>query len=533
MNNYMKNEPENQSPIINEEPSFFSMEQEMEPIIEELTELFITIQNSGLTDSGDESDVTNLLDRLPQSSGTAIKLLLAGEVEELNNDFKFSPEVLLGMMISLSQAEKQGEELDFSLEGFEGIQQILTEAFEIEFDVTHNQFSTLLTDVSNQLPLLSEVADTKLPTKLNNISNHRVYQLLNHEISEPVVEEVAQIIEIKASNQVQEQIVEDPLMNNRIEIPMQATPIGPLHSNEDVELTYNKLSQLVKEILPTETENLPDIETVSSKLIEKIEQLSIEKGTAAAFLGQLLRRINLESSQVNNNKGNQAIQEFDGIVEQLLPDISKQGSLATKNNDQAKMISDILTAAIQSLDASSGQIETGKPVLHSENTPMTKIQQFVIHVGQNSTESQAKTRQEFIQQFYDIVNAGKFRATTNGHSQMVIKFKPDHLGSVIVKLSQINGEFTARIITASKAAQELVESNISQLRAHFSAQNITVDRLETYSQEQYQGLLKDSDQSGTKKEQQDESGRKNESELNKTEDAFSDHLLEEIVNLQV
>ncbi|WP_078547126.1 flagellar hook-length control protein FliK [Litchfieldia alkalitelluris] len=165
-----------------------------------------------------------------------------------------------------------------------------------------------------------------------------------------------------------------------------------------------------------------------------------------------------------------------------------------------------------------------------ENPTVTRLQQYVIHIGQPTGGSQ--TKNEFISQFYEVLSNSKFKTIANGHSQMVIKFKPEHLGSLIVKLTQVDGEFSVKIITASNGAKELVESNIHQLRALFQIQGLTFDKLETYSQQQYSDLLRDPPDS-EKENQQQQQRRKNEKDHLTPEESFKDSLQDEILNISV
>ncbi|MFC4320179.1 flagellar hook-length control protein FliK [Litchfieldia salsa] len=415
-------------------------------------------------------EITELLSQLSDDLASKIEMVLNGEFGDIaDNDSLLNSEDLLAMIASFVQSETNGDKIELSENAFIELQQIISDTFGVKFDVTHDKFSTLLSDINKQFPKITRNAESKETSKLNNISNMKIYQMVTLE--------------------------EQQLLQNELK-------------QQQFESHISKLKQLV------------------ANVAEEISHTNLDKGTANHYLNQMIRKIITDSTQTNSTSIELA--ELENFLAQQLP-VSGIKPELNKSIDQKALLL-MLSDATETLNIKINDLDVLKPITGIESTTMSKLEQFVIHVGQGQSLNQSQARSEFIQQFYEIVSAGKFRAGGNGHSQMVIKFKPDHLGSVIVKLSQINGEFTAKIITASNSARELLESNITQLRALLSAQNISVDKLEMYSQEQYSDLMKDAEQSN--KDQQNDTARKNESDSIEEEDTFSG-LLEEIVNLQV
>jgi len=62
-------------------------------------------------------------------------------------------------------------------------------------------------------------------------------------------------------------------------------------------------------------------------------------------------------------------------------------------------------------------------------------------------------------------------------TETLIRLVPEHLGSVNVKLSILNGQLTASITTETAMAKEVLESNLAVLRTNLQNQGVTVERL--------------------------------------------------------
>nr|WP_280922993.1 flagellar hook-length control protein FliK [Virgibacillus litoralis] len=89
----------------------------------------------------------------------------------------------------------------------------------------------------------------------------------------------------------------------------------------------------------------------------------------------------------------------------------------------------------------------------------------------------------------------------NGTSQLNITLRPENLGDMMVKLTQINGEMTVKIMVTSHAAKEMLESNMHQLRNMFSPQQVVVEKQEVSSQQAQTNQSEQDDQNNSGQEQ--------------------------------
>ncbi|GAA0495620.1 hypothetical protein GCM10008986_22980 [Salinibacillus aidingensis] len=131
----------------------------------------------------------------------------------------------------------------------------------------------------------------------------------------------------------------------------------------------------------------------------------------------------------------------------------------------------IQTKAAQELST----IKTGTAV-SVDSMPMSKVEQFTIYLQRNGgNQAATNNSHDFMEQFQKIIKSSRF-IQNEGSSQLTLKLKPAHLGDMVVKFTQINGEMAVRIAVSSQAAKEMLESNINQLRHMFQPNQVVIDK---------------------------------------------------------
>ncbi len=94
-----------------------------------------------------------------------------------------------------------------------------------------------------------------------------------------------------------------------------------------------------------------------------------------------------------------------------------------------------------------------------------------------------------------IVDKAVFRLR-NGHSEVRIDLKPDALGHVRLQIVTENHQVTLRIMAESRAAKDLIDSGIGQLKADLQAQGLRVDELEVSVANEFSDFNRHSDLAG-------------------------------------
>ena len=76
----------------------------------------------------------------------------------------------------------------------------------------------------------------------------------------------------------------------------------------------------------------------------------------------------------------------------------------------------------------------------------------------------------------DILTRVRTR-TSNEYREIRLQLSPEHLGKVVIKVSQDNGTISAHIQASTQAAKEIIESELNQLRDELTNQGINIEEL--------------------------------------------------------
>lgn len=146
--------------------------------------------------------------------------------------------------------------------------------------------------------------------------------------------------------------------------------------------------------------------------------------------------------------------------------------------------------------------------------PMTKIEQFVIYSHNQETTTSITFEQELLQKFEQAIRTSQFLRANNGPNQLIFHLKPENLGEMTVRLIEVNGEMTAKIIVTSEATRKALQSNIHQLKTMFSPHQVVIEKQEEIVIQQAEdkgekGEEKDKEREGFYKEQEEQSDKGN------------------------
>lgn len=178
----------------------------------------------------------------------------------------------------------------------------------------------------------------------------------------------------------------------------------------------------------------------------------------------------LENSNMDRNKAKLWLQLVENFQRRealqshypkpiTVTDLEKWIQHAMKNQDLTGM-------QVERQDISSTLTQTTQP----------KLAQYVIHMQQ--TEGNSLERQ-LVNELRQILIDSKFFTARNGMNQLSIRLNPEHLGEMVIRLTEINGEMTVRMIVQSQAAKELLDRNMHQLKHLFSPHQVAVEKQDT------------------------------------------------------
>ncbi|GAB3067325.1 flagellar hook-length control protein FliK [Virgibacillus ainsalahensis] len=278
-----------------------------------------------------------------------------------------------------------------------------------------------------------------------------------------------------------------------------------------------------------------------SKMVTRIETLvsqlnnqqNIQKD--APEILELLQKWTTLEKKSNNNQMNylsslkQERTYAETFLLDLLQSFQKREGLADRqqyssdarvtSTDVAKWISNTLESHNHTaMDKAAGsQVPSGSVI------PMSKVEQYVIHV--NQSQGSREIDKQLLDQFQNIIKSSKFMALPNGANQLSITLRPENLGDMRVQIIQIQGEMTVKILVSTQAAKEMLESNIHQLRTMFSPQQVVVEKQEQNTQ-QGQDIQKESNEEQSTDHEQGQSQQSQQDEKQNQDDDFETQFYE-------
>ncbi|WP_071395335.1 flagellar hook-length control protein FliK [Bacillus tuaregi] len=140
------------------------------------------------------------------------------------------------------------------------------------------------------------------------------------------------------------------------------------------------------------------------------------------------------------------------------------------------------------------QVFQNEERLSKRTTTIGQIQSFTFPAKQDQLvllqgqANQLVTKDQLIRQFEAILAKSSFHMR-DGNQKLFIKLYPEHLGSLRIELTQQNAVLTAKILTTTANAKELLESQLQGLKQAFQSQNLQVEKIEIAQQFQQDRYL--------------------------------------------
>lgn len=304
----------------------------------------------------------------------------------------------------------------------------------------------------------------------------------------------------------------------------------PIHLESIVQLNKVDLANIQKQLadlmvkfenLLSEVNNQQDIRRISPKVLELLKQWSVLEN-------QLVRAFNMEGNQQEpvTYKMNELFKEILQVYESR----NKLSTQSTYQNDAQVTTKDVMKwieSALQNQQLMDRSTPT-QGVNFQSSMAMSKLEQYVIFINQN--QSAQTVDQQLIDQFQQVMKTSKFLSMPNGINQLSIALRPENLGEMMIRLVEINGEMTVKIVVTSQAAKDVLESNMNQLKHMFSPQQVVIERQDaTIGQGQSQ--TKQSDEQSFQSQNHGSDDSSHQEDTNQTDEDF-DAYLEEFIQTE-
>ncbi|HET7658317.1 MAG TPA: flagellar hook-length control protein FliK [Bacillales bacterium] len=255
----------------------------------------------------------------------------------------------------------------------------------------------------------------------------------------------------------------------------------------ELELFQFAIGQFQQLFSQNQAKNTSVVEPQTTKaLLDRIEKaitklLGDEKRPASKLSTAIVNQVKANKGFVSNQQLQGANQTGKGQkpnagsglnARQQIPVKSDTGAMF-KQTVQMSDQKDAVMTAFQKLVKTKDQ-GNQTPVQSFQPGPMTKLQQFVLHVKQNNGVPNQK---QFVHDFEQMLAKGSF-TNIGGKQQLTLQLHPQHLGKLNIQLIRENGQLTATLVASTSEAKSLVQSNLHQLQGAFTSQNLNVQKLQ-------------------------------------------------------
>lgn len=412
-------------------------------------------------------------------------------------------------------------------------------------------FQNLLTSAkSGSGKLFASQSETpgKMPLT-NKLMSGEIKQLTGKEISKEeakqLLEELYNSLEKRNPNETSEEDIVKMLEENfgSITIGQDRRKSEGLNNKETEVAQLLFLNQAAPEVSGKKTlqQQFEGLFKQVEKLLSQVtDQKSLAKAAPALLKlleqwSALEKKHNTQPNSVLGSLQNEGKEQ--AIWKDLLQAYQRRNQLAVKQqyNTSAKVTTTDVTKWLQHAvgnQAKSDKSTAQQSMSFSSSIPLSKVEQYAIHMNQSQTAQSVD--KQLIEQFQKVMKTSRFLTMQNGNSQLNITLRPENLGDMMVKLTQINGEMTVKIMVNSHAAKNMLEANMHQLKHMFSPQQVVVEKqdvtaqqVQTYQSEQEEESMAGQDQN------QGESNHSEQDDDNQSEEDFESQFQRVLLNEEV
>lgn len=363
----------------------------------------------------------------------------------------------------LVSIEQTSEELGFNAElnhlDFANVEDLLAKLNEMSLEQL-NELHGLLADDTASIPTKDEMVE-------------HLVSLIHNLLDEPREFEIPFWTQIKAAFQSSQPANHEQFLTNDIRSRMDSRLNIVQQDSEAIKLQLNEIFKQVESLLAKVTDE-QDFVRVSPRMLELLEKWTT---LANRYSSDTNQGYVLPSSTITESTSESRNQD---VWKELVHNFQKRNSLASNELYQAsaKVTTKDISKWLQNI--LNAQVDVENPMntqsMNLSNQPLSKVEQYMIYM--NQSESSQSVEKQFIDQFQQVMRTSRFLSLNNGINQMSIALRPDNLGEMMIRFTEINGEMTLKIIVSSQATRQMLESNIHQLKNMFAPHQVVIEERE-------------------------------------------------------
>ncbi|MHA6251293.1 flagellar hook-length control protein FliK [Oceanobacillus sp. CAU 1775] len=292
------------------------------------------------------------------------------------------------------------------------------------------------------------------------------------------------------------------------------TGLTDKQAQDQLKQLYTRIEALLQQI-----NSQADMKKIAPKLQEFLQEWQ-----------QLTAKSSAQTSnQVLLNADNKALAN---VWQELVQAYEKRMGMSQRqqyNLDAKVSTNDIVRWLGNAMEANAQTDKVVQMPVSTMNMPISKVEQFVIHL--NQTQTHQSVDKQLIEQFQKIMDANKITSLQNNRGQLAITLKPVNLGEMLVRFTQVNGEMVVKITVTTAAAKSMLEGNLQQLRGMFSPQQVIIERQEVNLTQTQEAQNEETREEQQDRNQEQQTNSKNEQQLE--DDSFANIFEELVLNEKV
>lgn len=237
-------------------------------------------------------------------------------------------------------------------------------------------------------------------------------------------------------------------------------------------------------VQPKELQQIVQLLKLAQLAGNKVDTVYQQEVQLAGLKDALLAMANEAGKITVTKDGATKFSDFQQVVKQSsLQNIHSQSQQVVK--ESAQNIQSQSQQVVQQLTQQNTQIQS------QQNQQTTvKVETDILSGGQLQQQmTQTKTvtltlpaekpaqSEALLKEIQNLINRSQLSGQS-GNMKLFLKLFPENLGQIRIELVQKDGIMTARLLATTAMGKELLENNITQLKAGFVAQNIQMERID-------------------------------------------------------
>lgn len=226
---------------------------------------------------------------------------------------------------------------------------------------------------------------------------------------------------------------------------------------------------------------------MSESVIKLINQFDQFSQNDAKQLLDLLKEMQTTNEPLAVILENATIQETDqaklDVFSKVYENFIKKTTVAnqtTYRSDTTVTSKDVLKWVRAALDQTNVVKDNAANTfgqMFSQQQTSSTIEQLQIQLGQH-VETTEQVNEQLLTQFEKAISQSRFIQNLSGNNQLLLKLAPESLGTILVELTEIDGEMLVKLTASSQMAKEALEANVRELRNMFAPHNIVIEKQE-------------------------------------------------------